>query len=343
MTVSRVLNGATGVSPQRVQAVQDAIASTGFLVSASARQLATGTADAYAVVLTEPLDELLTDPTFATQLTGITDGLASTPVMPILFTMATPEERAKGLRLLKRGTVDAVIHLSPYVDDGLLEELVQAGVPVVLCGQPEDRFDDLRHADEARPAEPTGDGSVEDGATTPAFATMSLASVYTDDVAGATLAARHLLDRGARRVAAIMGPADNPATTDRLQGLVTTLGDRLVTTSYARWDVDSGRQAAEELIASGSIFDAVACGNDRIAIGVIQALHLAGRRVPDDVRVIGFDDHPFATMSQPPLTTILQPFHDQGEIAVTLAAEMVRGASPRTVVLDPILVVRQST
>ncbi|MFJ2299809.1 LacI family DNA-binding transcriptional regulator [Oerskovia paurometabola] len=314
MTVSRVLNGAPGVGADREQAVRAAIESTGFIASARARQLATGTAEAYAVALTEPLDELLADPTYASVLKGITDALTPTPVVPVLFTMATSDERAKGLRLFKRGAVDAVIHISPYIDDGMLDDLRDAHVPVVLCGQL---------------------GDLDQGA---------FASVYSDDVLGATLAAEHLLARGATGVAAIMGPADNPATPDRAEGLRRALGERLLPTIvYAGWDTPAGYQAGVELVRSGAPFDAVACGNDRIAIGVLQALREHDQRVPDDVLVIGFDDHPVASMSTPRLSTVHQPFDLQGKVAVELAAEMVAGGPPRTVVLTPTIVEREST
>lgn len=314
MTVSRVLNGAATVTPERKQAVLRAIAETGFTASASARQLATGTAEAYAVVLTEPLDELLTDPTFASVLKGITDGMASTPVVPVLFTMATSEERSKGLRMFKRGTVDAVIHISPYVDDGMLDELKEAQIPVVLCGQL--------------------DGRRYEGV---------FSSVYSDDILGSSLAAEHLLARGATRVAAIMGPADNPATPDRVEGLRRVLGDHLLPhIAYVDWDTPAGYAAGVDLVTSGVAFDAVACGNDRIAVGVLQALREHQLRVPEDVLVIGFDDHPVAAMSTPTLTTVHQHFRQQGEISVSLAAEMVAGGAPRTVLLSPEVIVRES-
>ncbi|WP_336705863.1 LacI family DNA-binding transcriptional regulator [Oerskovia sp. USHLN155] len=314
MTVSRVLNGSPNVGAERERAVREAIESTGFIASARARQLATGTAEAYAVALTEPLDELLTDPTYAAVLKGITDALTPTPVVPVLFTMATSEERAKGMRLFKRGAVDAVIHLSPYVDDGMLDDLRDAHVPVVLCGQ-------LGDLDKA-----------------------AFASVYSDDVLGATLAAEHLLARGATGVAAIMGPAGNPATPDRVEGLRRTLGDRLLpTVAHAGWDTPAGYRAGVELLRSAVPFDAVACGNDRIAVGVLQALRDHGLRVPEDVLVIGFDDHPVASSSRPHLTTVHQPFDRQGKVAVDLAAEMVAGGPPRTVVLTPNVVEREST
>lgn len=315
MTVSRVLNGAPTVTPEREQAVRRAIAETGFTASASARQLATGTAEAYAVVLTEPIDELLTDPTYASVLKGITDGLAPTPVVPVLFTMATSQERTKGLRLFKRGSVDAVIHISPYVDDGMLDELQAAKIPVVLCGQL--------------------DGRRYEGI---------FSSVYSDDVLGSSLAAKHLLDRGASRVAAIMGPADNPATPDRVEGLRQVLADRLLPhVSYVDWDTPAGYSAGVELAQSGAVFDAVACGNDRIAVGVLQALREHRLRVPEDVLVIGFDDHPVAAMSTPKLTTVHQHFRHQGKTAVSLAAEMVAGGQPRTVLLQPEVIEREST
>ncbi|HEY0189366.1 MAG TPA: LacI family DNA-binding transcriptional regulator [Cellulomonas sp.] len=314
-TVSRVLNSTVPVAPDKARAVHEAVASTGFLASTSARQLATGRAESVAVLLTEPVDELFADPTFVVIFKGILDGLTPTPLTPALFTMATEREREKSLRRFQRGAADALIHLSPYTDDGLLPRLRDLALPVVLCGQTQrqERYEDV------------------------------FSTVYSDDAVGAALAADYLIERGARRIRAVMGPAENPATTDRLRGYRQVLGDRLdPDVRFGPWDEESGRQATADLCTADPGFDTVICGNDRIARGALQALAAAGRRVPQDVRVVGFDDHPVAATTTPTITSVHQPFHEQGVRAVEVAVEMIEGAPPRTEVLAMHVVARQS-
>lgn len=315
-TVSRVLNGTAGVSPVKAAAVRSAVEATGFLVSKSARQLATGRTDSLAVILTEPIDELLIDPTYATVLKGIMDGLADTPLTPSLYMMATDQEREKSLRLFRRGAVDAIVHLSPYTHDSLLDDLAEIGIPTVLCGQAGSRDD--------RPS--------------------AFSRVYSDDVEGARRAARHLTRRGANSVCALMGPADNPATADRLTGLRDVLGTRLrERPGFGNWEEESGFRMADDLVRSGIAFDALACGNDRIAVGAIRRLQVGGLRVPDDVLIIGFDDHPIAAAAKPSITSVHQPFHLQGRRSVEIAEAMLAGEPPVVEVLGTEVVAREST
>ncbi len=314
-TVSRVLNGTAKVNPDKERAVLQAIAETGFTVSASARQLATGKVNSIAVILTESVDELLVDPTYATVLKGIIERLTHTPMTPTLHMAATVEERHKSLQLFKQGAADAVIHLSPYRGDSFLAELSSIGCPVVLCGQVDDLPD-----------------------------TGNFSCVYSDDIDGATKQAQHLLSKGAHQIYALMGPADNPATKDRLNGLRSTLSSALCDPIfYGSWDEDSGLRMAGELLASSASFDAIACGNDRIALGVIRRLEMEGIRVPDDVLVIGFDDHPVAARTAPSITSVQQQFKHQGVRAVEIALSMLEGNGPVTEILKTRIQEREST
>lgn len=314
-TVSRVLNGTSVVTEGKVRAVQDAIRATNFLVSASARQLATGKSESVAVILTEPVDVLFADPTFVALFKGILDGLGPMPVTPSLFMASTPDERRKSLLRFRGGAADALVHLSPYTDDAFLDDLCELGLPVVLCGQ---------------------SGRVEQPGET-------FSIVYSDDAAGAELAAHYLLERGVRRVNAVMGFAENPATTGRLNGYRAVLGSRLADhVTYGTWDESTGWRAVDDLCRDDVQFDALVCGNDAIARGAIAALQRHGRSVPQDVRVVGFDDHAVAVGSSPTLTTVRQPFHQEGVRAAQIACEMAEGAPARVELLDMELVVRES-
>ena len=314
-TASRALNDSPAVTEATKEKVRAAVVETGFVRNAQGRALAMGRAESIAILFTEPLDEFFADPTYASVLRGITEGLSGTRTMPMLVQAWTDLEHQRALRQFERRAVDAVISISPYVGGDMLEALAAGSLPVVLCGQLE--------------GDPYGE---------------VFSSVYADDVAGATLAANRMLRRGRGRIAVINGPQDNPAAADRLSGYSTTLGERFdpdlsVSTG---WDSASGFTAMRQLLAAAPDLDGVLAASDRIALGALGALALAGRSVPGDVSVIGFDDHALAAASDPPLTTVHQPLRRQGAIAATMALDMVNGEPARRTILEMSLVERDS-
>lgn len=314
-TVSRVLNGTAQVSEQTQGLVRQAIEDTGFTINAQAKALSLGRTNTFAVVLTEPLDDYFGDPTYSTVFRGIAAELAETEISPVLIQADSPLEREKVHRLLGSRTFDAVIHLSPFDDIEGLERMRTLRVPVVLCGQV------------------TGDQ----------FADV-YSCVYADDVLGAQLAAHYAQSLGRKRPALIMGKEDAPATADRLRGYREVLGASF--DSYPRmfgsWGQENGYTATYRLLADNPQTDLLICGSDRIAAGALDALEMMGRSVPDDVAVIGFDDHKIASQVIPALTTVAQPMLQQGKLAAQIAQEMLQDSVARTVVLDMELKVRQS-
>ncbi len=313
-TVSRVLNGSASVTDSTRERVERAVDEVGFSISWQARSLARGRSECVGVVVSEPFADLWTDPTFTAVLQGIYDALEPTAYVPLLIQADTENQQSKARTLISRSLLDAAIHVSPYIDHGLLAALEDAQVPTVLCGQP------------------TGE------AWSPVFA-----SVYADDVVGGRLAAAHLRDRGRSRPVAILGPSGNPATRDRLRGyrevFESLTGDRCL---EGGWDTSSGIRATRALLRSGVAFDSILCASDRMAVGVLQVLEENGLSVPGDVAVVGFDDHPLAATASVPLTTVAQPMHDEGTTAVRLAHRLVEGAPARTEILSMRLVVRDS-
>lgn len=314
-TASRALNDSSLVTPETTRRVRAAAQETGFVPNALGRALAVGRAQAIAVLVTEPLDELFSDPTYAVLLRGITERLAHTPYLPMLLQASSQFERDRAERHLERRSVDAVIDISPYVGGAVLDALTGLHLPVVLCGQLEgDPYRDV------------------------------FSTVYADDVEGATLAAEAMRRRGRRHIAAILGPRENPASVDRLRGYQSVLGellpdDRAV---FTGWDSVAGLAAARDLLEREPEIDGILAGSDRIALGVLDALATAGRSVPGDVSVIGFDDHAIAATSTPPLTTIRQPLLDEGRTAAETAIAMIDGAGPTTTVMHMELVTRGS-
>lgn len=306
-TVSRVLNGSDLVTEETRTQVQEAMAKAGYVVSYQARSLATGRSDAVALLVTEPFQDMWTDPTFASILGGTYSALSSTPLTPLLLQASTPAEQTKVRSLLEQGVADGIIHLTPYVDAVLLEHLSTMRTPTVLCGR--------------LPGDPYAG---------------QFSTVYADDEIGAQLAATYIASHGREQPVALLGPRENPAALDRLAGYRAVLGHLLPDerVHFGEWDERAGYAGAARVLASDLPVDALLCASDRIAVGALKALEDAGRSVPGDVSVIGFDDHPLAERSAPALTTIAQPMVSEGEVAVRLLMELLEGGAPRTEVLE---------
>lgn len=174
-------------------------------------------------------------------------------------------------------------------------------------------------------------------------------SIGCDNHAGGMLAGRHLLERGRRRIA-FLGDASSrfPEFFARYQGCDAALHEAgLAMAPALQVDADSteeaGYAAARTLLARGEAFDAIFAASDLIAIGAIHALKEAGRRVPDDVAVVGFDGTPMARFADPPLTTVVQDTSRAGELLVDTLLKQVRDQPARSVMLEPTLDVLASS
>ncbi|GAA3196329.1 substrate-binding domain-containing protein [Actinocorallia longicatena] len=169
--------------------------------------------------------------------------------------------------------------------------------------------------------------------------------VDTDNAGGAELAVRHLLSLGRRRIATIAGPQDMVAGIDRLAGYRRALNDSdlrsLITTGdFTR---DSGLDAMRQLLRDDPEIDAVFAASDLMALGALQALRAAGRRVPEDVAVIGFDDAPAAACSEPPLSTVRQPIAAMGREPARMVLRLSAGEPVESPVVFPTELVLRDT
>ncbi|MEU4564526.1 LacI family DNA-binding transcriptional regulator [Actinoplanes sp. NPDC023936] len=175
-------------------------------------------------------------------------------------------------------------------------------------------------------------------------------SVVADDEGGARLATEHLIDIGRSRIAHITGPETYRAARARASGLLTVLGGHGLRPAggqprYGEWSQRWGREAAGELLTAAPHTDAVFCGNDQIAAGVAQTLRELGRRVPDDVALVGYDNWTeFAADCRPPLTTIDLNLEQLGATAVRHLVAALGGRPAPGVHRQPCeLVIREST
>jgi DNA-binding LacI/PurR family transcriptional regulator len=173
--------------------------------------------------------------------------------------------------------------------------------------------------------------------------------VDVDNVAGGATATRHLLARGRRRITAIAWSAvPSRAVQQRLQGYRQALAEAgLAGAEHVVWAGEigeaGGSAAGTEALETGNP-DAILVLSDVMALGVLHAIHRAGRRVPEDVAVVGYDDLSFAAFLEPPLTTTRLPYDDMGRAAVTWLVDAARGRAGGLLhaVYQPELVVRGS-
>ncbi|MGO4592233.1 LacI family DNA-binding transcriptional regulator [Leifsonia sp. 2TAF2] len=169
--------------------------------------------------------------------------------------------------------------------------------------------------------------------------------VFVDQVLGARLAARHLLDTGHRRIAHLSGPGDWTEARARRDGFLAELdaaGADPVVSREGDWTAASGAEVGAELLADPTI-TAVFASNDQMALGVLHAARRAGRAVPADLAVVGFDDIPEAAFFAPPLTTVRQEFDELGRRCVARLIALLEGGDLAfEEPVAPVLVVRES-
>ncbi len=316
-TVSRVLNGREWVSPEAVRAVREAISRTGYTANQHARSLATGRSGSIAFLLTEPQHLLFEDPNFAVLLRGVAQALAAHELTLILMIAATPEERSRAMTYLSGGHVDGILLVSPHSGDPLLGELVRAGVPIVACGQV------LGHQ-------------------------ATISSVAADDRDGARAAVEHLLAAGCRRVAHIAGPQDTSGGVNRVRGYMDALeahglpvDDTLIVPGD--WSHESGAIAMRALLETAADVDGIFAASDSLAAGTLPVLRAAGKDVPGDVRVVGFDDSGLAASLDPPLSSVRNPLDRISEEMVRLLADVIAGRTPLSITVPTTLVLRESS
>jgi DNA-binding LacI/PurR family transcriptional regulator len=314
-TVSRVVNGAPTVHPRIRDTVLRVVRELGYVPNPAARSLVTQRTDSYALVVPERASRVFSDDQF---FPGVIRGVhqeleeADKQLVLMLAASATSHDRIE--RYAIGGHVDGVMFASLHGADPMPAALARLGIPVVANGRPLGR--------------------------------RTVPYVDVDHAGGVGLAVGHLLERGRTRIATIAGPQDMVAGIERLTGYRTALrgSRRRSIVAVGDFTRESGAAAMRQLLDDDPGLDAVFVASDLMAEGALRTLRRAGRRVPDDVAVIGFDDVALARYTEPPLTTVRQPISDIGRV---LAGQLLRLAAGEDiapeVVLPTELVIREST
>lgn len=324
-TVSRALSGKDSVGEQtraRVRAEADRV---GYVPNTLARSLVLGSAMTLGLVITNP-----SNPFYAQLISGIeVRGRSQGYGLLLLVTDESVDNERRATEALLQSTVDGAIAVPVQADGAHWKRVLGAGVPVVFANR------DLPE--------------------------LGCDFVGIDNAQGAYDATRHTIAGGARSVWAL--EEDLPITTiaDRVAGFRRAMAEaglpvteqsvipvptRRYDSAVLPWQPAEAYQLARELVRRPDRPDAVVAGNDYFTLGLYRALGERGLRVPEDMAVVGYGDHPYAAYLAPPLTTVHLPAQAVGTSAVDLLVSRIRGAgagAPRKTLVAPELVVRAST
>ncbi|WP_150463220.1 LacI family DNA-binding transcriptional regulator [Nesterenkonia ebinurensis] len=313
-TASRVVNADPRVGRLAREAVQEAIVELGYRPNRNARSLVRPEVDSIAVVVPEAEETVFSDPFFAALLAAITQSLADSPVQ-VLLAMGQPGDSQKIERYLRGGYTDGAIVVSHHKDDHIWQVLTATKLPAVYVGRPY-----------------AGD--------------VGIPYVDVDNRAGGALAAQQLVSTGRRRIGTITGAMDMAASEDRLAGWREQLhsaGLDAGLVEHGDFSAASGAVAIRRLLKREPQLDGVFVASDLMAVAAVHELQAAGRKVPEEIAVVGFDNSQAAELTRPPLTTVVNPVTALAGTAVKLLLRLLEEQPVESrVILETKLVRRAS-
>jgi LacI family transcriptional regulator len=283
-TASKALNGRGGIRPTTIERIQQAAETLGYQPNALARGLLTGRSFTVGLVTTDSFGRFSIP-----VMQGAEDALGPGSIAVILCDSRDDRIREQHfLRMLLQRRVDGIIVTGRRQDprEPIGRDLPVPAVYAMTCSTDPG---DLSH--------------------------------IPDDAGGGAMAMRHLLSTGRTRIGHVTGPRRFAAARDRAKAAETVLasaGLQMAGESplFGEWSEEWGRQAADVLLRSAPNLDAVFCGSDQIARGAADAVRDAGKRVPDDVALVGFDNwQVMAASCRPPLTTVDMNLRELGLVA----------------------------
>lgn len=309
-TASRVFTGNPKVSESARKAVEQAATALGYIPNRAARSLAAGRSESVGVVMPDPGSKIFRDPNVPRLLRGIGGELSVHGLQMVLFAPQSDADVARLEQYLAGGHVDAVLLVMMFDLEALPARLQARGVPVVFGGHPRNGH--------------------------------RMSFVHVDNHAGARSATEHLIAQGRRRIAHLADRSRSP----RSQGFREAMWNAALRSDLVEHgdaDREGGEMAMARLLSRNEDVDAVFAATDEMAIGAMWVMQALGRRVPDDVAIIGFDDSPLAATTQPSLSSVRQPMEEMGREMTRLVLEMNGSKEPQRKVLDPTLALRGSS
>ena len=316
-TVSRVINNDTNVSEKTREKVQGIIDEMGYQPNPVARSLIGGRTRVLGLVIPMAFSSLFTDPFFSLLSQGISSTCTANNYTLMLWLIEPDYEKRANDNILNNRLIDGIIVASNVINDPLIKGLIERQVPLLQVGR-----NDCPEA----------------------------SSVDADNIHGATMAVRHLVNIGRKKLATVTGDINRFSGQDRLTGFkrglqeknLPILEDRI---AYGDFTENGGYLQTKALLKQ-TTFDGLFVASDMMCFGAIRAIQDAGLRVPEDVAVVGFDDIPAAARHQPALTTVRQPIHQLGSIAAQTLIDQLEcndTDTPRRIILPTELILRETT
>jgi DNA-binding LacI/PurR family transcriptional regulator len=313
-TVSRALNGTGHIAPATHATIEAAVEQLGYRPNTIARSLVMRSTQTIALLLPD-----ITNPFYAALVSGIQQtALAHGWTMLLCTTESDAEREEHYLGVLRAKQVDGVLVDGLVLPSDRIARFVEDGFPIVCL----DRDIDSR----------------------------SIPVVQVDNRLGGRIATRHLIDLGHRRIAHVTGAGELGISDERLAGYRDALTEVGLPVDFqlveeGRFTDEGGHDAARKLLEREPDLTAIFAANDLSALGVLNAMAEVGKRVPEDVSVVGFDDLHLSAYTSPPLTTIRQPAIAIATLATEILIGLTRGQPNDQMrhLLEPELVVRGST
>lgn len=293
-TVSRVVNGERYVSTEAREAVQAAIKRTGYVPSRAARTLVSQRSQAIGFIVHEPHALFVDDPNIGNLLLGANRALSAADYQMSTLIFDSEQDSQRIARYLGGGVVDGVILVSTREHDPISEIVQRLNLATAVIGN----------------------------------ARNALPWVGIDNEDAAHSITRRLLQTGRQKVGMVAAGMDRDSGRDRYEGFRRALGDRFDEGLVVRMDHYSfvdGAAGMRELLSRCPDVDGVFASSDALAAGAVTTLHEAGRRIPQDVAIVGFDDSDWALRCRPQLSTVSQPAQALGAAAAELVLAQLRG------------------
>lgn len=317
-SASMALADSSRVASETKVRVRKAAAELGYVPHFAASALRSQRADTIAVVLPHVSRHVFSHPVFIDLLEGISTAANDLDLSVLLSTARSAEDESSAYSRIIRGRQAAgVIVAAASTHDPNPRDVHDAGYPVVVVGRLPRSSD--------------------------------VASVGIDDIGGAKAVIGHLIEtHGARRIGHVSGPLDHQSSIDKRDGYVAALADAGLAIDprlffEGNYEEASGREAALFLRPHLQPGDAMFFANDQMAMGAIEEWRRAGVRVPEDVRVVSYDNHPMSRHASPPLTTVGADMVGVGETALKQLNRLIRGETNLAPIEFPTnLIVRQS-
>ncbi|WP_394218413.1 LacI family DNA-binding transcriptional regulator [Halobacillus trueperi] len=298
-TVSRVIADHPRISPATKKRVKKAMKEMGYHPNANARNLANRSTQSLGVVMPSSADKALQNPFFPEVLRGISAVAHELDYSMLLCTGETDEEMLEAVkRMVFSNRTDGIILLYSQVDDPIMEFLLEQDFPFVIVGKPAARVDEITHVD-------------------------------NDNIRAGKEITNHLIGMGHECIAFIGGSEDRIVTIDRMRGYelaleeagLPYLDEYRIHTEFLK---SGGRQAVHELFALPKPPTGIVIADDLMSIGVVNMLEEFGKRVPDDISIVSFNNVYLSEITRPPLTTVDIHIHGLGSQAAKCLIEKVK-------------------